>query len=77
MRVNTAMVKKKAMDECFGPMVALTLANSRQTSYMELAPISGATEDPTKVSGPTLNSMASAYSNGVTDEFTKANMRQI
>ena len=71
------MVKKKVMDACFGPMVALTRVNSRLTSYMELVPTSGATEDPTKVSGPTPNSMASVYSNGVTEEFTKANMRQI
>ncbi len=77
MKENTAMERKKDMDECFGQTAALTLANSRQTNYTELVPISGVMEGPTKVSGLTLSFMVSVFSNGLMDEFTKDNMKQI
>ena len=77
MKENTAMVRKKAMGECFGPTVALTLANFRITNYMEPEPISGVMEGLTKVNGLILSFMASAYSNGLMEEFTKDNMKQI
>ena len=77
MKENTAMERKKVMGACFGLMEAHILANSKLTNYTELELIYGVMVGPMKVSGLTLNFMVLVYSNGLTEEFTKDNTKQI